>query len=92
MKIFAYNPETKQRGTEVLGERSVCSGHGRGTMFSKGNEDWVVLDTPSAVDSQRRPITAEQYGQQAICFCIGEMHCGTDVAWNWVVVKAKENI
>jgi hypothetical protein len=89
MKIFSYNMQTKARG-EQLGVRSVCSGHGSGETRVKGNEEWITLDQGSiAVDSQDRPITAEEYGVEAICFCIGEMFCGTDSSWNWVVVQKK---
>jgi hypothetical protein len=84
MKVFEYNKQTKTKG-KLLGERSTCCGHGSGTVESKGDSNWTFLDTPSAKDRQGLPITADQYDTNAICFCLGEMRCGTDVAWEWVV-------
>ena len=87
MKIFEYNLQTKTRGTEVLAERSVCSGHGAAKVEFINGAEWYFLENPDAQDRAGNPINAAQYGKEAICFCIGQMTAGTDTVWSWVVTK-----
>lgn len=86
MKVFEYNLNTNRRGA-LLGERSICSGHGSGTIKCINDSEWITLDEPSAVDSRGNSINASQYNVNAICFCIGKMVCGTDTIWSWVISK-----
>jgi hypothetical protein len=88
MKIFEYDLKAGKRLDVVLDNRSVVSGHGSGSVVKTTKDSrWLMLDKPSAADRQQKPITASQYGKEAICFCIGELFAGTDSAWEWVISK-----
>jgi len=98
MKVFAYDIKTGKRGTEVLGEVNCCW-HGSYQMAlpdvvfpSKisSDENWSVAGQAS--DRQNRPFTAKQFGQEAICFCIGHLKCGTDEAWEWVILVTPNEV
>lgn len=89
MKVFAFNTEEGSRGTEVLGHVNCCAyGNTKRISLPKLprslDTDWQVAD--HAEDRAGNPITATQFGQKAVCFCIGQLTCGTDTSWNWVVL------
>lgn len=90
MKVFAFDPATGKRGQEVIGNVN-CQGYSNSTRpackippHNKATTNWVVADAASGRGCT--PITPEMFGQEAICFCIGQMFCGTDASWEWVAL------
>ncbi|MDD5323649.1 MAG: hypothetical protein PHD43_24220 [Methylococcales bacterium] len=92
MKVFAYDIVTGTKGTEILGNINCC-GYGSYGMklpevklpsFIKPDSNWQVAG--KAEDKQGRSIHPAQFKRDAICFCIGEMRCGTDISWEWVIL------
>ena len=91
MKVFTYNIQTGQRGSEVLGDVN-CRGVGSfGDVLPEVKlpscnpaSNFVVAG--HATDSQNRPIKAEHFGQDSVCFCLGKFTAGTDTSWEWVIL------
>jgi hypothetical protein len=102
MKIFEYNVANGTRGKQ-LGERlrpnaiegSLVTAHdGRTLRLDMRRErfgDNVWSWHAGVADPE---FSAEDFGVEAICFCLGEWHTGVradgtrDLTWEWVVISS----
>lgn len=89
MKVFTFDPATGRRGSAPLGDVR-CAGysnrHRLSPVLPRPTQDTNWVAASAASDTRNQPITAAQFGQPAICFCIGQITCGTDTAWEWVAL------
>lgn len=89
MKVFAFDPATGKRGHTVLGHVNCHHVMNRDKATAKvpratTTRRWTVASF--ATDLRGSAITAGQFGQRAVCFCLGEFKCGVDRSWEWVAL------
>lgn len=90
MKVFAFDPKTGKRGKEVLGSVNCQATGNRSRATCKlprhnpADTTWTVAD--HAEGTRGAKILPEAFGQDAICFCLGQMTAGTDTTWEWVAL------
>lgn len=90
MKVFHFDPSTGKRGEliEVRGMAySTSNPQGLRAKLPKANDqDWSVAT--EAADHNGQPI---KY-QIPVCFCLGQLTCGTDTSWHWVALLPVEKM
>ena len=88
MKVFKFNPATGERGEQIFEVQrfSAYSNMDRATcVLPKNTHDttWTVV---SKVEDRRGN---EVKFDEPVCFCMGQMTCGTDTNWEWLAYIPK---
>jgi hypothetical protein len=95
MKVFEFDRTTGKRGKQV--GNVVCHAYGNygdtlpSVTLPAKRTDTTVDVAGHASDARNKPITAAQFGCESVCFCIGNLTCGTDTTWNWVILVTPLN-
>ena len=88
MKVFKFNPATGERGEQIseVQRFSAYSNMDRATcVLPKNTHDttWTVV---TKVEDRRGN---EFKFDEPVCFCMGQMTCGTDTNWEWLAYIPK---
>ena len=89
MKVFAFDPSTGKRGRMPIGYIScgpVQNPDKAKVKLPRRRFDALWTVATRAVSRTGEPITPGQFGQRAICFCMGEYQAGIDRTWHWVAL------
>lgn len=88
MKVFKFDPATGKRGEQISDIQR---------FFAYSNMGGATCALPkSAADSTWTIATKVEDRQgnevkfnEPVCFCMGQMTCGTDTTWEWVAYLPK---
>ncbi len=88
MQVFHYDVQSGTKG-EFIGHFPYCHAVSNPDMVIislpvRKNQDWVVGTRAQYLDCS--PMIFDV----PVCFCLGELTCGTDSSWNWVVLLPKD--
>lgn len=100
MKVFDFSNGVKGRQLGETGRPTYCSGNPvardggflRMTTVTRGDATWELHSGAgrTSLSGNDMPLLPDTYLVPAICFCLGEMRCGTDSSWTWCVVGTSE--
>jgi hypothetical protein len=88
MKVFKFDPATGKRGEQILEvprfhyyanmERASCA-------LPKNTNDTTWRVVTKVEDRQGNEVKFTE----PVCFCTGQMTCGTDTSWEWIAYLPK---
>lgn len=83
MKVFKFNPTTGKRGdliSEVARFCAYSNMSGISCVLPKNTNDTTWSVASKVEDRQGNEVKFTE----PVCFCLGQMTCGTDTSWEWI--------
>jgi hypothetical protein len=88
MKVFKFNPTTGKRGdliSEVARFCAYSNMEGASCVLPKNTNDTTWNVASKVEDRQGNEVKFTE----PVCFCLGQMTCGTDTSWEWIAYIPK---
>jgi hypothetical protein len=88
MKVFKFDPATGKRGeqiSEVPRFFAYSNMGGASCVLPKHSKDTTWSVATKVEDRQGNEVTFAE----PVCFCMGQMTCGSDTNWEWIAYLPK---